>query len=47
MADTCQEEKVEMVRLEQSMLETFKTEEEGLSGNKLNGQNLQRIYKVP
>lgn len=43
MADTCQEEKVEMVRLEQSMLETFKTEEEGLSGNKLNGQNLQRV----
>lgn len=36
MADACQQEKVEMARLE-----TFRTEEEGLSGNKLNGQNLQ------
>lgn len=41
MADACQQEKVEMARLEQSMLETFRTEEEGHSGNKLNVQNLQ------
>lgn len=41
LADACQQKKVEVARLEQSILETIRTEEEGLSGNKLNGQNLQ------
>lgn len=41
LSDACQQEKVEILRLGQSMLETIRTEEEGLSGNESYGQNFQ------
>lgn len=39
-ADVCQQEKIDMARREQSVPETIRTEEKGLSGAKLYGQHV-------